>query len=159
MISNSPSTKWALSILITAITLTAVTYLFFRSQINQILGGNTDVVDTSQIQVISGALAITNVSELSADSKTMEPNQTVLIKNNKIESVGQNITIAENYHVVNGKGQFLIPGLIDSHVHVKKSKNDWLDEPLSRRKNTIAKTNLKCNFTFSYRSGESTHGY
>jgi hypothetical protein len=122
----SKLTKWTFGILVTLILLTTATYLLFRSEIDHMLGGNTEVVDVSQFQVISGTLAITNVNVLSSDSQTMQANQTVLIKDNRIQSVGQAINIPENYHLINGEGKYLIPGLVDSHVHVKKSKNDLL---------------------------------
>jgi hypothetical protein len=122
----SKSKKWGSGILITLILLIVATYLFFRSQIDNMLGGNTEVVDVSQFQVISGPLAITNVNVLTSDSQTMQANQTVLIKDNKIQAVGKTITVPNNYHLINGEGKYLIPGLVDSHVHIKKSKNDLL---------------------------------
>ncbi|MFT5923496.1 MAG: hypothetical protein ACI9LE_000479 [Paraglaciecola sp.] len=118
--------KWVLGILTTIILLAFAVLLFFRYEIDHVLGGNTEVVDTAQFKVISGMLAITDVSVLSPDSKTMQPNQTVLIKGNIIESIGQGLSVPKNYHVIDGSGQYLIPGLIDSHVHIKKSKNDLL---------------------------------
>jgi hypothetical protein len=100
--------------------------LFFQSHIDHVLGGNTAVVDASQFKTISGLLAITDVNVLSGDSHSMRSHQTVLIKDDKIESIGQGIAIPSNYHVINGANQYLIPGLVDSHVHIKKSKNDLL---------------------------------
>ena len=122
----SPFKKWLLGILITVAVLAAATIFYFRSQIDHILGANTAVVDASQFKAISGALAITDVSVLSADSRIMRPNQTVLIKNEKIEAVGPEVAVPDGYHVIDGQGQYLIPGLVDSHVHIKKSKNDLL---------------------------------
>ncbi|TQV89275.1 amidohydrolase family protein [Aliikangiella coralliicola] len=118
--------KLAIGTLILTIILTAATYLLFRSEIDHMLGGNTEVVDVTQFKTISGDLAITNVSVLSADSQSMRPNQTVLINDDTIVSVDQNLVIPERYHVIDGEGKFLIPGLVDSHVHIKKSKNDFL---------------------------------
>ncbi|MCF6192891.1 MAG: amidohydrolase family protein [Kangiellaceae bacterium] len=122
----SQSKKWPLASLALIILLTSGAYLFFSNEINHMLGGNTKVVDTSRFRALSGPLAITNVNVLSADSQSTNPNLTVLVTDNKIESLGKGIIIPDNYHVINGTGQFLIPGLVDSHVHIKKSKNDLL---------------------------------
>ena len=122
----SPIRKWLFGTLIMTVVLASATFLYFRSQIDHDLGANTEVVDSSQFQVISGNLAITDVSVLSVDSQTMIPNQIVLIKDNTIESISPEVVVPDEYHVIDGKGQFLIPGLVDSHVHVKKSKNDLL---------------------------------
>jgi hypothetical protein len=116
----------SLSILILLVLLTIATYLYFRHEINQSLGGNTQQVDSSLISPITGPIAITNVNVLSIDAKSMRPNQTVMIEAGKIVSISQNSEISNNYHVVNGKNKYLIPGLVDSHVHLKKSKNDLL---------------------------------
>lgn len=118
--------KWALGIIITLFVALTLTFLFFRWHIDHVLGGNTQVVDATQFKSISGALAITNVSVLSGDSQSMLDSQTVLVKGQIIESIGANIAVPDGYHVIDGTGQFLIPGLIDAHVHIKKSPNDLL---------------------------------
>ena len=96
------------------------------SEINFSLGQHTEVVNSSQFKVTSGKLAIKNVSVLSADSELMLRNKTVLIKNDKIEAIEDSVNIPEGYYVIDGTNKFLIPGLIDSHVHIKKSPNDLL---------------------------------
>ncbi len=118
--------KWILGSFIGLAAVIIAVVLFFRYEVDHILGGNTEVVDASQFKTLSGPLAITNTSILSTDSESMQVNQTVLIKDKKIESIGRDISIPDNYHVIDGTGQYLIPGLVDSHVHIKKSKNDLL---------------------------------
>ena len=73
----SPIRKWLFGTLVMTVVLASATFLYFRSQIDHVLGANTEVVDSSQFQVISGNLAITDVSVLSVDSQTMIPNQMV----------------------------------------------------------------------------------
>ncbi|MFT6691463.1 MAG: hypothetical protein ACJAXH_001988, partial [Colwellia sp.] len=46
--------KWVLGILTTIILLAFAVLLFFRYEIDHVLGGNTEVVDTAQFKVISG---------------------------------------------------------------------------------------------------------
>jgi hypothetical protein len=118
--------KWILGVTVTLVLISMAVYMFYRYEIDHVLGGNTAVVDASQFKALSERFAITNVNVLSADSESMNPNQTVLIKDQKIESIGTNISIPDTYHVINATGQYLIPGLVDSHVHIKKSENDLL---------------------------------
>lgn len=110
----------------TALILSAAVMLFFLSEVDHVLGGNTVVVDATQFKPVTGPLAVVDVNVWSAESASMLPNQTVLIRNKVIESIGRDIQVPNNYRVIDGEGKYLIPGLIDSHVHIKKSKNDLL---------------------------------
>lgn len=123
---NKSIKKWSLGFLILFVIITTTVSCGMLSQINRSLGGHVDIVDVAQFKVTSGKLAIKNISVLSVDSESMIPNQTVLINGNLIESIGDSISISEDYHIIDGTGKYLIPGLIDSHVHIKKSKNDFL---------------------------------
>jgi len=124
--------KWALVIVLLLSILFACTYLFFINEIDQMLGGNTEQFDSSQLQALSGRVAIHNVNVLATDSQTMRTNQSILVKGKQIEFVGSRTeipypeSVLESYHQIDGSGRYVIPGLIDSHVHVKKSKNDLL---------------------------------
>jgi len=113
-------------ILIVLISLSIISCLGIKSQIRHHSGLNTEVVDASQFKTLFGKLAITHVNVLSTDSQSMLENQTVLINKDKIESVGQYTNIPQSYKIIDGTGQYLIPGLVDTHVHLYKSKNDLL---------------------------------
>ncbi|MCW8998211.1 MAG: hypothetical protein OQK04_05810, partial [Kangiellaceae bacterium] len=119
-------TKIAVGLLALIVISTISSYFFFRYQVDQMLGGNTEIVDVEQFKATAGKIAITNVGILSSDSASILPEQTVLIEGEKIVSVGRSINVPDDYFVVSGKGRYLIPGLIDSHVHIKKSSNDFL---------------------------------
>lgn len=45
-------------------------------------------------------------------------NATLLIKDGKIEAVGTNVTVPAGYTVIDAKGKYLTPGIIDSHSHL-----------------------------------------
>lgn len=63
-------------------------------------------------------LAIQKVSVFdSIEGKMLRP-QTVVIKGNRIMEVGDTVNIPLGALVIDGKGQYLIPGLIDAHVHI-----------------------------------------
>jgi hypothetical protein len=114
------------TILIVLISLSIISCLGIKSQIRHHSGLNTEVVDASQFKTLFGKYAITHVNVLSIDSQSMQQDLTVLINKDKIESVGKNISIPHIYKIIDGSGQYLIPGLVDTHVHLKKSKNDLL---------------------------------
>ncbi|MBG9376971.1 amidohydrolase family protein [Panacibacter sp. DH6] len=61
--------------------------------------------------------AIKNVNVITmTSSNTILENATVVISNNLIQSI--NGAIPKNATIINGKGKWLIPGLIDAHVHL-----------------------------------------
>ena len=44
----------------------------------------------------------------------------LLINNDKIEKIEPSIHESENFEIIDGKGMYLIPGMIDSHVHFRE---------------------------------------
>ena len=118
--------KWALGVLLTLILVSLVSCFGVKSQINKHLGKKTELINTSNFKISTGSIAIKNVSTLSSDCSQMLDSMTVLIKDGKIINIAKEINITSEYKVVNGTGKYLIPGLIDSHVHLKDSKNDLL---------------------------------
>lgn len=118
--------KWIAGIIIVTLVIAAVYINHVLSEVDHMLGGNTEEVDFSRFKTTSGPIAITNINVLSEDSQSMLAGQTVLIKNNEIKAVGAGLTVPKGFTAINGSSKYLIPGLIDSHVHIKKSKNDLL---------------------------------
>ncbi|WP_028264195.1 dihydroorotase [Atopobium fossor] len=43
----------------------------------------------------------------------------VLIEDDKIAEVGQNLTAPKNAHIIDATGKYLVPGLVDMHVHFR----------------------------------------
>jgi imidazolonepropionase-like amidohydrolase len=82
--------------------------------------------DTSQRQAMpalkvdippAGTLvAITNATILTATHGTIE-NGTIVIRNGKIAAVGKDIAVPAGAQVIDGKGKFVMPGIIDAHSH------------------------------------------
>ena len=107
--------------------LSTVVFIFLANRnMKQIYGGLTKVVDYKKFKSQDGALSIYNVSVLSPDGKEFIPNQTVHIERGIISSIDTLSMLSENETKIDGEGKFLIPGLIDSHVHLFKSPNDLL---------------------------------
>src|SRR4029450_6725058 len=63
--------------------------------------------------------AIRNVTVVDVVGGVLRPNQTVLVKGNRLEAIGpaHGVTVSDPAQVVEGTGKFLIPGLWDMHVH------------------------------------------
>ena len=118
--------KWILGTLLILITVSIVSCIGVKSQIKHHSGEKTEVVDTSIFKTTSSPLAIKNVNVLSTDCTQMLDSLTVLIKNGKIEEVAKEIIIPKEYKTIDGTGQYLIPGLVDTHAHLHRSKNDLL---------------------------------
>ena len=57
---------------------------------------------------------------LDPSSEKVISNSTILVKNGRFHAVGVNkdIPVSEDAHVVDLTGKFIIPGLIDCHIHV-----------------------------------------
>ncbi len=100
--------------------------IYMGRQGKRIYGGLTQKVDHEQFQPQEGTFAITDVSVLSADGEHLIHNQTVIIKDGMISAVDSAANIPHDAKVIKGMGKFLIPGLIDTHVHLFKSPNDLL---------------------------------
>jgi hypothetical protein len=64
------------------------------------------------------SVAITNVSVFDSVNEQMLPPQSVVIQGDRIQGVGSSLPIPQDALVIDGQGQFLIPGLIDAHVHI-----------------------------------------
>jgi imidazolonepropionase-like amidohydrolase len=62
-------------------------------------------------------VAIKNATILTMTHGTIE-NGTVLIQNGKIAAVGTNISVPSGADVIDGSGEFVLPGLVDPHSHV-----------------------------------------
>jgi hypothetical protein len=68
-------------------------------------------------QLKANSYLITNINLVPMTSDTVLMNQSVLVRNGRIEQIGRGIS-AEGITVVDGQEQYLSPGLIDMHVHV-----------------------------------------
>src|SRR5687768_1942721 len=65
-------------------------------------------------------IGITNVTVIDVERGTRLRDQTVVIEAGRISTVGpsSHVRIPDGYGVVEGRGKFVIPGLIDTHVHL-----------------------------------------
>ena len=71
------------------------------------------------IQISSNTYAITSVAIVDAEEGVVLRDHTVVITGDRIDAVGpqSEISVSEKAKLIDGKGLYLIPGLIDSDVH------------------------------------------
>jgi Amidohydrolase family len=111
---------------IVLITGTGVMVVLANRNMTRIYGGLTEVVDSKRFNASAGSVWIYNVNILSEDGTEFIPNQNVLIEDGVIVTIDTISIKLQTAKKIDGKGKFLIPGLIDSHVHLFKSQNDLL---------------------------------
>jgi imidazolonepropionase-like amidohydrolase len=75
-----------------------------------------------------GMVYITGVTVVHPEREgaaVLEPHSTVIIRGDRIQSVMQNVTLElpQGATVINGYGKYLIPGIVDAHVHFFQSGN------------------------------------
>jgi imidazolonepropionase-like amidohydrolase len=76
------------------------------------------------------AVAIVHVAVVHPEresGKTVDSDQTVLIRGERIESLGpaSHVRVPAGAQVIDGSGKWLIPGLVDAHVHFFQSGNPY----------------------------------
>lgn len=91
-----------------------------------IYGGLTEQVDYQQFRPATDPIVIKNVNVLSTNSEHFIGNKAVLIENGHIQILDSLSSHIGEVAVIDGTGKYLIPGLIDAHVHLFKSPNDLL---------------------------------
>ena len=109
------------------VALSGIVICLFKwadNELNAVLGKSTKVIDISSIVKPSGMILIKNTNVLSEDCTHFIKNQDVVIKNGKIIRLGEHQHIENTAEVIDGTNKYVIPGLIDSHVHLKESRND-----------------------------------
>lgn len=75
-----------------------------------------------------------DVSLFDGTGAAMAAHRSILVKGERIEAVGgADLAAPEGAKIVEGKGAFVIPGLIDSHVHLATAPNRAEAEAIMRR--------------------------
>jgi imidazolonepropionase-like amidohydrolase len=76
------------------------------------------------------------------DSGTVATNQIIVIRENKIDSIGANTAIPANATVIDLSGMTVLPGLIDCHTHVADGAHGDAD-PISQLKKSASQVALE----------------
>ncbi len=100
--------------------------IYSNHGLKTLYGGNTKEVEVKNLATPRQPIIINNISVLSKDGNSFLEKHTVTIKDGIIIKVDSIPSILDDAIIINGEGKYLIPGLIDSHVHLFKSPNDLL---------------------------------
>jgi imidazolonepropionase-like amidohydrolase len=68
----------------------------------------------------AATIAITNVDVVSMRDQRVDRGQTVVIRGERIEAIGVSVPVPEDAAVIDGTNRWLMPGLVDSHVHIRR---------------------------------------
>ena len=108
------------------ITLTMIIAFMLKRNLDKMYGAHTKLVDTEQFQPKTGTVLIKNGNVLSEDGLRFLEGHTVLLENGVITAIDSTVSIPIDATIIDATGKFLIPGLIESHAHLFKSRNDLL---------------------------------
>jgi len=72
------------------------------------------------------AVAIVGATVIPMDSERVLPNQTVLVEGQRIVAVGpaDRVAVPKGARRIDAAGKFLIPGLVDTHIHIPPEGSD-----------------------------------
>lgn len=90
-------------------------------------GAPTDPTDLDPACVVPDELgsvtAFEDVALVSYESQAVRTGQTVVVRDGRIEAIGatSDVSVPEGATVVPGCGRFLVPGLVDMHVHLSRA--------------------------------------
>ncbi len=118
--------KWFFRALVVSGTTLVIAFTWMDYEIGNMWGAHTSKVDHEQFSRPQSSIVINNINALSSDGMSMAANQSLLIEQSLIKFIGADISVPRNAIVIDGTGKYLIPGLIDSHVHLWRSANDLL---------------------------------
>jgi len=118
--------KWFIGFLAVGIVLTSGTLIWYQNEIKFMYGADTELVDHKVFTTPMTLTAITNANVLSPDGQTMLQNRTIIVDGGKIISVTTGTAIPTNAKLIDGRGKYVVPGLVDSHTHLHRSPNDLL---------------------------------
>src|SRR5579862_2557805 len=63
-------------------------------------------------------IVIRDVSVFDSNAGAMRAGETVWIEGERIRAVGARVPAPRGVKIIDGRGKYLIPGLIDAHVHL-----------------------------------------
>jgi imidazolonepropionase-like amidohydrolase len=71
-----------------------------------------------------GGLAIRHARLFDPETRTVQPDTTVIVSGNRIQAVGKDgeVTVPSGVEVVDAQGKTLLPGLWDMHVHLSEEQ-------------------------------------
>lgn len=118
--------KWLLRIFVLLMVLTVATLIWSNQQLKGMYGTHTEKVNPNTFQPKKGVMAIRHAQVLSPDGKAFLPNHTIIFDQEHIVEVLPDSNFKKDLSSIDGTDTYVIPGLVDSHVHLQNSENDLL---------------------------------
>ena len=88
-------------------------------EVAAVLGGRSlDLGDRLVFGVTPPALVVRDVTLIDGTGAPAQPGVDVLVRGERIAAVGRAIAAPPGADEIDGRGRFLVPGLIDTHVHL-----------------------------------------
>lgn len=66
-------------------------------------------------------LLVRNVTVVDVENKKLLPGQDVLVQGETITAIGKKLSAPAGAQIIDGSGKYLMPGLVDAHVHFSQS--------------------------------------
>lgn len=95
-------------------------YLLLLGLLTFNLACQPDGSQSSQIQLQAGDMAFVHVNVVPMDQETVLQDQTVIIKDGRIDQMGDanSLELPSGMRIIDGQGQYLLPGLSEMHAHI-----------------------------------------
>ncbi|MFB0537456.1 MAG: amidohydrolase family protein [Anaerolineae bacterium] len=76
---------------------------------------------SNELPAANPLVAFVNVNVVPMDSERVLENQTVIVRDGTIETIGngEQVQVPDEALIVDGQGKYLMPGLVDMHVHIQ----------------------------------------
>jgi imidazolonepropionase-like amidohydrolase len=119
--------KWLSNTLIVLLLILGVLLLYLTNT-GVISFGKPYIRQISrELPEASPLVAFENVNLIPMDRERVVENQTVIVQDGVIQEIGNSdrVSIPDGAMVIDGKGKYLMPGLVDMHVHIQY-ENDLL---------------------------------
>ncbi len=109
------------------VVLTCFTgFYWLKYEVEKRSGKHTELVDPSPYFQEYALIGIENVSILHPETNSFIPNQNVILKDGLIYDISGEGYVDSTITYINGTDKYLIPGFVDTHVHLGQSKNDLM---------------------------------
>ncbi|RYF82420.1 MAG: hypothetical protein EON98_11345 [Chitinophagaceae bacterium] len=72
-------------------------------------------------RLINAQVLIRNTTIVDVENKKLVPDQNVLIEGATISAIGKKLTVPASTQIIDGSGKYLMPGLVDAHIHFFQS--------------------------------------
>lgn len=95
---------------------------------------------------VAPVTAFVGVNVIPMDQERVLPGQTVLVQKGRILAMGPGIAVPQGAQVLDGHGRYLLPGLVDAHIHLDplvKPRPDFGDAPLFLAHGVTTVVNLR----------------